>query len=139
MTLLRPLALAGLLALAAGCGPGMGQVDGKLVWADGQPAVELEGGEVVFEAAAGGLSARGTVGKDATFRLRTTGADDGAPVGEYKVAVVEHQKLIGEGQMAPPLLDTKYRDFKTSGLTATVKSGTTPLTLTVSKAAGAKR
>ena len=138
MSRLRSITLLLLLGLAAGCGPGMGQVDGKLVWADGKPAGELEGSEVVFEAAAGGLSARGTVGKDGGFKLRTAGTDDGAPVGEYKVMVAEHQKMITEGQLAPRQLDPKYHSLKTSGLTASVKSGVTPLSLTVTKAAGKK-
>jgi hypothetical protein len=131
--MIRLSGLVVVLLVAAGCGPSTGQVDGKLVWADGKPAVELDGGEVVFEAVAGGLSARGLIGPDGGFRLRT-GEADGAPVGQYKVAVVEFQKLLGEGQMAPPLLDPKFRSFESSGLTAAVTAGTAPLTLTVTKA-----
>lgn len=138
--MVRVLPLVGLLVLVAGCGGGMGQVDGKLLWADGSPAKELEGSEVVFEAAAGGLSARGTVGPDGGFRLRTEQPDDGAPVGPYKVAVIENQRNANpEGTLLhPPVLDQKFRDFKTSGLTATVKSGTSPLSLTVTKVPGKK-
>jgi hypothetical protein len=137
----RAAVLVAVLGLAAGCGGRMGQVDGKVVWADGGPATELEGSEVVFESAALGLSARGTVGPDGTFRLRTEQPDDGAPVGDYRVAVAENQRNANpEGTLLhPPVLDQKYRDFKTSGLTATVSPGVTPVTLTVTKAVGAKK
>lgn len=141
MSRTRAVVLVAVLGLAAGCGGTMGQVDGKVVWADGSPATELDGSEVVFESAALGLSARGTVGPDATFRLRTEQPGDGAPVGDYQVAVVENQRNANpEGTLLhPPVLDQKYRDFKTSGLTARVTAGVSPVTLTVTKAAGAKK
>jgi hypothetical protein len=129
-------ALGLALLLLAGCGGGMGQVDGKLVWEDGAPAKELEGSQVVFESAALRTSARGVVGPDGTFKLGTRTRDDGAPVGEYQVTVIEHRKNANpEGTaLVPALLAPKYADLKTSGLTATVKRGTTPLTFTLERA-----
>jgi hypothetical protein len=114
----------------------MGQVDGKLVWEDGAPAKELEGSQVVFESAALRTSARGVIGPDGTFKLGTRTRDDGAPVGEYQVAVIEHRKNANaEGTaLVPARLAPKYADLKTSGLTATVKRGTTPLTFTLERA-----
>jgi hypothetical protein len=130
------VALAAALLAVAGCGDKMGQVDGKLVWADGTPAKELAGSQVVFESAATRTSARGTVGPEGNFRLGTKAPDDGAPVGEYQVVVVEHRKNANaEGTvLMPALLAPKYGELKTSGLTATVKSGVTPVTLTVERA-----
>jgi hypothetical protein len=130
----RPL-LAPALLLLAGCG-GMGQVDGKLVWEDGTPAKELEGSQVVFESAALRTSARGVVGPDGTFRLGTRARDDGAPVGEYQVAVLENRKNADAAGTAltPALLAPKYADLTTAGLTATVKPGTTSVTFTLKRA-----
>ncbi|MBY0459628.1 MAG: hypothetical protein K2V38_20100, partial [Gemmataceae bacterium] len=56
--LLAAVGLAGL----SGCGPSMGQVEGKVVWADGSPATELAGGQVIFESQAMRITARGEIG-----------------------------------------------------------------------------
>lgn len=129
-------ALAALLACSAGCGGGTGQVEGKVVWADGAPAKELAGSQVVFESAATRTSARGTVGEDGSFRLGTKTTDDGAPVGDYQVALVEKRKSANaEGSaLHPAILAAKYGDVSTSGLKVAVKPGTTPVTLTVERA-----
>ena len=132
----RAAALAAALLALAGCGGGMGQVDGKLVWGDGTPAKELEGSQVVFDSEELRTSARGVVGPDGGFRLGTNARDDGAPVGDYRVTVVENRRNANpDGTLlTPAVLAPKYADLKTSGLTATVKSGTTPITLTLEKA-----
>jgi len=138
MKLIRPAVLAGLLlalTALAGCGPSMGQVDGKVVWAGGAPAAELAGGQVIFESQAMRITARGEIGKDGGFTLRTSKEGDGAQVGDYDVAIVEHRVATGgEGSpLSPQRLPDKYYDFKTSGLKATVKSGRSPVTLTVDR------
>ncbi|MBY0456375.1 MAG: hypothetical protein K2V38_03490, partial [Gemmataceae bacterium] len=60
---------------------------------------------------------------------------DGAQVGEYEVAIVEHRVATGgEGsKLAPQQLPDRYADFKTSGLKAAVKPGVSPVTLTVER------
>lgn len=131
-----PPLLVGLLVV--GCG-GMGQVDGKVVWADGKPAGDLAGSLVVFESAEMKISARGNIRPDGTFVIGTNAADDGAPVGEYEVAVMEH-RAAPEGQPVPPAkMDLKHSNLKTSGLKVTVKSGMNPVTLTLERAAGKKK
>jgi hypothetical protein len=124
------------LVVAAGCGSGTGRVEGKLVWEDGTPAKQLEGSEVVFESAELKVSSRGVIGKEGEFMLRTAKPDDGCPVGSFQVAVVEFRKNANqEGTLlVPAILDEKFGDLKTSGLTATVKAGTNPITLKVQKA-----
>lgn len=121
---------------AAGCGPGMGQIEGKIVWSDGSPAKELSGGQVVFESEELKTSARGEIDSEGHFRLRTNKPDDGAAVGEYAVAIIEHRLSTGgEGSsLAAPKIETRYYDMKTSNLKATVKPGVNPVTLTVERA-----
>jgi hypothetical protein len=113
----------------------MGQVDGKVTWADGSPATELAGGQVIFESQEMRITARGEIGPDGKFKLRTSKEGDGAMVGEYDVAIVEHRVAIGGegGPVAPQRLPDKYYDFKTSGLKATVKPGLSPVTLKVER------
>jgi hypothetical protein len=91
---------------------------------------------VVFESAELKVSSRGTVGKEGEFTMRTSKPDDGCPVGTFQVAVVEFRKNANpEGTLLmPPVLDEKFGDLKTSGLTATVKPGINPITLKVQKA-----
>jgi hypothetical protein len=126
--------LIGLTTLS-GCGASMGQVEGKIVWSDGSPAKELAGGQVIFESQQMRITARGEIGPNGEFTLRTAKEGDGAQVGEYDVAIVEHRVATGgEGSpVAPQKLPDKYYDFKTSGLKATVKPGNTPVTLTVER------
>jgi hypothetical protein len=114
----------------------MGQIDGKLVWEDGSPAGELAGSQVVFESAALRTSARGVVGPDGSFKLGTRTRDDGAPVGEYQVTVIEHRKNANpEGTaLVPAQLAAKYANLSTSELAASVKPGTTPLTFKLERA-----
>jgi len=128
--------LTATVLLSAGCGAGMGQVDGKVVWQDGTPAKELAGSHVVFESAETRTSARGIIGPDGSFKLGTKAADDGAPVGEYEVMILENRKNANaDGTLLmPPVLASRYGDLKTSGLKATVKSGVTPIILTVERA-----
>jgi hypothetical protein len=113
----------------------MGQVEGTIVWSDGTPAKELKGGQVIFDSAELKVSARGEIDEEGRFTLRTANPNDGAQVGEYDVAIVEHRPSTGgEGSaLAPQKLDSKYYDNKTSGLKATVKSGPNPIKLTVER------
>jgi hypothetical protein len=130
-------AATGLLcALLSGCGSGLHPVEGKVVWKDGTPAKELAGGQVVFDLPEKKLSARGVIREDGTFRLTSLNPDDGAPAGDYKVLILEHRKNANADgtQLAPPILDPRYADHKTSDLTATVSPGPNTVTLTVDRA-----
>ena len=135
MRFARPAAVMVILTLLTGCGAGLHPIEGQVVWKDGTPAKELAGGQVVFENEAAKTSARGVIQPDGTFKVTTTKPDDGALAGEYKIAVLEFRKNAGaEGTgLAPALLDTKYADFASSGLTATVKPGPNAVKLTVER------
>jgi hypothetical protein len=133
--------LAGTLLLTAflgGCGSGLYPVEGTIVWKDGSPAKELEGGFVVFDLAEKQTSARGMIQADGTFRLSTSKPNDGAMAGEYTVLIVEvGRKHLGgpdSSALAPGAMDARFSDPRTSGLTATVKPGPNKVTLTVERA-----
>lgn len=113
-----------LLAVVAGCGgdgrPPVYSVDGTLTYTDGTPVPG--GASVTFHAEADGKTyqARGAVGPDGKFRLTTFAADDGAVAGEHKVSVA----AIPGGEERPlPTVPPQYASTETSGLTATVQSG----------------
>src|SRR5258708_3953869 len=128
MRSMRTLIFIAMFGSITGCG-GMGQVDGKLVWEDGSPARELEGSDVIFESAAKQLNARGGGEANGGFQLRPEKPGDGAPIGDYQIAIIKTQKNANpeEPLLLPPLLDPKYRDPNNSGLTAKVVSGVTPV------------
>ncbi len=73
-----------------------------------------------------------TTGPDGTFEVGTHDAKDGAPAGEYKVAIVWHPlvptesgPVRGDNKLPP-----KYAAPNTSDLTASVKPEATGVTLT---------
>jgi hypothetical protein len=125
-----------LIGFLSGCGNDIHPVEGKVVWKGGALAKELEGSHVVFELPEKKTSARGIIQADGTFRLSTHKPNDGAPSGEHKVLILEDRKNANaEGTLlAPALLDPRFADLKTSGLTATVKPGANAITLTVERA-----
>ncbi len=132
------LTFAALLTVfLSGCGSGVYPVEGTVVWEDGSPATELEGGQVVFDLPEKQTSARGVIRADGTFRLTTNKPDDGALAGEHQVLVIETRKSQGGPDstvIAPGAMDPRFSDPKTSRLTATVKPGTNKITLTVERA-----
>jgi hypothetical protein len=125
-----------LIGFLSGCGNDIHPVEGKVVWKGGALAKELEGSHVVFELPEKKTSARGIIQADGTFRLSTHKPNDGAPSGEHKVLILEDRKNANaEGTLlAPALLDPRFADLKTSGLTASVKPGANAITLTVERA-----
>ncbi len=65
------------------------------------------------------------------------GRCDGALAGNYKVTSIETRKQMpgpDNSNIAPGLMNVRYYDLKTSGLEATVKPGTNPITLSVERA-----
>ncbi len=132
---LRSLAL--LLLALAGCGPGIYPVAGKVVWKDGAAATELVDGHVVFELPEADLTARGIIQSDATFRMSTNTPNDGAREGEHQVSILELRGPArpGSESPAPGLMDARFSNPGSSGLTASVKPGNNEITLTVERAA----
>ena len=119
---------AACLVLAAGCGDGRPRVyptTGKLT-VGGKPA---EGAVVMLMSAGGGLyTPSGTVGSDGAFSLTTFLPNDGAPAGEYKVAVTwRPAKKTAMDPDGPDKLGGKYADANNSKLTAKVEAGPTSL------------
>src|SRR5205085_213820 len=83
------LALCVTSLVVAGCGKSQKTypVEGSVTYPDGKPLV---GGSVEFEsqeAETKGLNARGDIGADGSYRLKT-GKDDGAVEGSHRVIVV---------------------------------------------------
>jgi len=117
-------AVVGLgLAAAGGCG-GNQTVHGKLVYADNdQPVTELAGFDVTFTSEKLGVSARGTVQEDGTFRLGTEKENDGAPPGEYVVTLTQPVREPDRPYVGDPVVDRAYEDPTKSDLRAEVTSG----------------
>src|SRR5437773_9108321 len=131
-------AICALLALSLiGCNSsGVYPVEGHVVWKkDGSPAKELAGTLVFFDQPEKRLSARGQIQSDGSFRLETKKPNDGAPVGENVVVLVEiGRKTLGgpDGTLlAPGKIDSRYSTHSTTDLKATIKPGVNKVQLEV--------
>jgi hypothetical protein len=129
-----PLVIAALCVLSAGCSdrPKMAKVKGT-VTLDGKP---LPAGTVTFETK-GVRPATAKVVNGEITEVTTFDLNDGAPVGQHRVAVAASEDTAAAvaanpGEMKAPkgnymvgksLIPTAYNDPATSGLTAEIKSG----------------
>ena len=106
------------LGLPACGGPRTYPVKGKIVH-DGKPVPR---GSVMFTPMKGGPTATGDIGPDGTYRLTTYKPGDGAPVGEYRVAIMAMESMEGRelNNPAQSLIPDKYTSVALSGLTAAV-------------------
>ncbi len=70
-----------------------------------------------------------TVGADGSFRLTTTSANDGAPPGEYGVAIVWNESYRDEGELVngSDKLSGRYANPQWSGLKAVIQPGQSKL------------
>ncbi len=120
----RAAAVALVLLAAAGCGPKLYPVRGKVTLADGQPVTE---GMVVFERkgeAKEAVTARGEIQADGSYRLSTHRPGDGVPAGTYRVLVApKFDPNAVDRAPKPPPFDPRYAEFGTSGLEFEVKAG----------------
>ena len=132
----RLLALVPLLA--AGCGGGKGDLTGKITFG-GKP---LPKGQVSLQARDGKMYAA-DIQPDGSYTIT------GIPSGSVKIAVTcidesvtEYYRALaqaGKGNAPAPkeppkptyAIPDKYNDFNSSGLTAEVKSGSTPTTFNI--------
>jgi len=125
-----------VLISIAGCGdggPSLVQVKGKITY-DGTP---LSKAQVIFNPGAG-VPAFGVTGENGEYTLSTNGSP-GVPAGDYLVSVVKKEEVPESNKMTPmdmqkmaasgkkyeppkDLINAKYSDANTSGLTATVSS-----------------
>jgi hypothetical protein len=132
-----PLALVPLIG-AAGCGNGLHPVRGKVTFDDGKP---LARGIVVFESkeAERKVTARGEIQEDGTYELGTRQPGDGAPAGAYRVLIAPQEDIDAPAPERQVTFDSRYRDFKTSGLEFEVKAGTNEFPIRLTRAARARR
>lgn len=115
-------------SILVGCGasgPAKGSVSGKVTY-KGQPVPK---GTVTFVAVdAKGRNATGAINPDGSFTLQTENPGDGAILGDYKVTISARDDVVLDytpTKPVPPkmLAPAKYESPESSGLTATVKSG----------------
>jgi hypothetical protein len=108
-------------------------VEGKIVFDDGQPASELQGGLVVLKAAETDASARGVVLADGSFRLSTRGNDDGAYLGKHQVQIGFPRSPPEIGKQRVFLMDRRFTRFDTSDLEVVVEPKRNEITLTLQR------
>jgi hypothetical protein len=104
----------------AGCGGSNSvKLNGKVTFEDGTP---LDAGTVCFETDT--YTARGIIKPDGTYTVGSVSANDGLPQGKYRVFITDAEKIVGAGDgkmgTAVPLVDTKFTNGNTSGLTCEV-------------------
>ncbi|QDU28472.1 hypothetical protein ETAA8_35730 [Anatilimnocola aggregata] len=110
----------------AGCSSDVHPVEGLVVWKDNQqPASELAGSLIQFELPDLDMSSRGQIKADGSFQLTTHQQNDGAPLGEHIVLIIEvgRQSINGGSQLAPGKIDTRYASPRTTDLKVTVTPG----------------
>lgn len=139
---LLALLLTMIVICLSGCGVGQlptYPVNGKIVFEDG---TSPQFGTVEFLNDAHQLNARGEISKDGTFSVSTFGKEDGAVEGTHRIAIIQLTMSPQAAQFNHliehdhgDVVDPKYHDFRTSGLTCSIESGTNDVTLTVSKKA----
>ena len=112
----------------SGCGGGSADtesVSGKVLFADGSPAANVDVAFIPTDTK--GLQPVATTDASGNFELTTETEGDGAPKGEYKVAIG------GVDESGKPLVADKYGDPAKSGLTAKVESGSNAFEFKVEK------
>jgi len=114
--------------LFSGCGSP--KVTGQVKFEDGTP---LTVGDVIFESTT--VQARGPLDRSGKFVMGSARVKDGVPPGQYRVYIGGAQEATGEmrvisgrGDTRPimrSLIDAKWEQPATSGLTCEVRSSTT--------------
>ncbi|MDR1494399.1 MAG: hypothetical protein LBT05_17020 [Planctomycetaceae bacterium] len=122
---MKYLIIAVALLCTAGCSRNVA-LSGRVTFPDGSP---LTVGEVYFETDT--FLSHGSIGKDGRYVLGSLSEKDGLPPGTYRVSIVDAEEPAG-AMTYKSLIDEKYKDGKTSGLTCTVK-GSTTFDITVTK------
>ena len=85
--LLFIVTVAALVAAGCGGGPNTPYPVRGTVFLDGEPAIELAGGTVMFTSSELKKSAHGEIKADGTYALGSASANDGAIPGKYEVTV----------------------------------------------------
>ena len=121
-----------------GCGGNVG-LSGKVVFLDDGSPVPL--GTVGLISESGTFSTRGTIKPDGTFTVGSTKANDGLPPGKYRVSVsalkYAGEQTSSDGESSESvhelLVDPKYGDPATSGITIDITSTTKNFTIEVER------
>jgi hypothetical protein len=109
-------------------------VSGQVVYADGQPAADLVGSDVVFTSES--VSSSGVIDGEGRYTLTTHREGDGALPGTYKVVIVPPPPLAADDPKLKPKmprrpLPSKYTKPTTTDLSATVEAKSNDITLTI--------
>jgi hypothetical protein len=133
-------AAACCLLLMAGCGEGnlpTHEVVGTVEFSDGAKA---KFGDIEFYSAEFKINARGKVNRDGTFTVSTFEKGDGAVAGHHEIVIMQQ---VGNYLLAKrdskikhdhgSLIDKKYFDYRTSGLSCEVSEGKNEFRLVVEK------
>ncbi|MDR1960009.1 MAG: hypothetical protein LBQ54_13350 [Planctomycetaceae bacterium] len=125
-----------VLGMTAGCGSKNQKVSGKVTFTDGSP---LTTGIVCF-VAEDGSTGRGEIALDGTYVMGFESEKNGIPKGgTYQVSIINALKEEGTDKtgmpILKPLINRKYDNVKTSGLTfiADGKSKTFDITVEPAK------
>jgi hypothetical protein len=119
------LACMSVVPLACGSAEGMAPVSGKVTY-KGKPVPK---GSITFASTTeGGRNATGQLDANGYYKLQTENPGDGALIGDYLVTIYAHDEpildYIPKKKIPPKILTpTKYEKPETSGLKASVKSG----------------
>ena len=126
---MRLLILSTIVFLFCGCNDGRlttFPVSGKVVFEDGGYPMF---GDIEFYEPTKQINARGKIARDGTFSLGTYEKDDGAVEGNHKVVIIQRTRNHYAAQVESAiehdhgdLIDDLYFDYRTSGLTAEIKS-----------------
>ena len=139
MTILLTV-LAVITGTMTGCGPGQPAtfpVEGTVQFSDGSVP---RFGVVEFFNDEHQLNARGQIAKDGSFSVSTFSDGDGAVAGRHTIVIIqntgnyltagiEHEIEHDHGS----LIDTRYLDYRTSGLSCEIQPGTNEVELVVEK------
>lgn len=118
------------LLVLVGCGGKPATVSGTIS-VDGNA---LDQGTVTFTPVAGGMRASAIIQGDGSYEVMTN-RDVGLDVGEYAVAVVSREVIIGKGGPPMPgkyLAPKRYGKTKTSGLQYSIEKGTNVIDIDLS-------
>ncbi|MEW4562687.1 hypothetical protein AB1K70_09185 [Bremerella sp. JC770] len=118
-----------------GCGSsGNSTVTGTITTTDGQV---VTGGRITFTSVSPPVSASSRIAPDGTYELSSVEPGDGAPVGNYQVAIVSKISSVGGDRngrsvaTSKSLVHEKYADIETSELTAQVAPGSNTINFEV--------
>lgn len=114
------LAALAMAAIATGCGSSNAQVHGKVTLPDGSPAI---GVVVSFQEPTLQLGATGVTDMQGVYNLHTEKPGDGAPLGNYKIAVFQPGPADSSQPDPPRLFPKRYENRDQSQLAFEVKPG----------------